>query len=71
MLLWRGQVPFCHPLMFKKFLSLPNHSVRVSVKGEKLIVELDMDKDVELDIEVELDMDKLKKLFIFYGQRKP
>ena len=28
MLLWHGQVPFCYSLMFKKFLSLPNHSIR-------------------------------------------
>ena len=32
MLLWHGQVRFCHSLMFKKFFSLPNHSLRVCVK---------------------------------------
>ena len=34
MLLWQRQVPFCHSLMFKKFFSLPNHSLRVCVKGK-------------------------------------
>ena len=34
MLLWHGQVPFCHSLMFKKFLSLLNHSIRLCVKGK-------------------------------------
>ena len=34
MLLWYGQVRFCHSFMFKKFLSLPNHSIRVCVKGK-------------------------------------
>ena len=36
MLLWHGQVPFCNPLMFEKFLSLPNHSIRVWVKGKRI-----------------------------------
>ena len=36
MFLWHGQVPFCHSLMFKKFHSLPNHSIRVCVKGERI-----------------------------------
>ena len=31
-----GQIPFCHSLMFKKFLSLPNRSIRVCVKGERI-----------------------------------
>ena len=29
-----GYVPFCHLLMFKKCLSLTNHSKRVFVKGK-------------------------------------
>ena len=36
MLLWHGKVPFCHSLMFKKFLSLPNHSLRVCVKEKRI-----------------------------------
>ena len=35
MLLWHGQFPFCHSLMFKKFVSHPNHSIRVCVKGKR------------------------------------
>ena len=35
-LLWHGQVPFCHLLMFKKVLSLPNHSIRVCIKGKTI-----------------------------------
>ena len=37
------KVPFCYSLMFKKFLSLPNHRTRVCFKEKELIVELDMD----------------------------
>ena len=33
MLLWHGQIPFCHSLMFKKFLHLLNHSIKACVKG--------------------------------------
>ena len=33
-LLWHGQLPFWHLLMFKKVLSLPNHSIRVCIKGK-------------------------------------
>ena len=36
MLLWHGEVPFCCSLMFKKFLSLPNHSIRVCVKRNRI-----------------------------------
>ena len=36
MLLWQRQVPFCYSLMFKKFLYLPNHSIRLCLK-EKII----------------------------------
>ena len=35
MLLWHGQFPFCHSLMSKKFVSHPNHSIRVCVKGKR------------------------------------
>ena len=38
-----GNVPFCCSSTFKKFLSLPNHSIRVWLKEKELIVELDMD----------------------------
>ena len=34
MLLWHRQVPFCYSIMFKKFLSLPNHRIRECVKGK-------------------------------------
>ena len=30
------EVPFCHSLIFKKFLSPPNHSITVCVKGERI-----------------------------------
>ena len=36
MLLWHGQVPLYHSLMFKNFFSLPNHSIRVCVKGKRI-----------------------------------
>ena len=36
MLLWHGQVLFYYLLMFKKFLSLPNHSIKVCVKGKRI-----------------------------------
>ena len=34
--LCRGQVPFCYQLTFKKFLSLPNHSIGVCVRRERI-----------------------------------
>ena len=36
MLLWHGQVLFCYSLMCKKFLFLPNHSIRICVKGKRI-----------------------------------
>ena len=36
MLLLHAQVPFCYSLMFQKTLSLPNHSIRVCVKGKRI-----------------------------------
>ena len=36
MLLWHGQVPFCFYLILKKFLSLPNCSIRVCFKGKRI-----------------------------------
>ena len=36
MLLRHGQVPFCCSLMFKKFLSLSNHSIIVCVKRKRI-----------------------------------
>ena len=36
MLIWRGHFSFCHRLMFNKFLSLPNHSIRACLKGERI-----------------------------------
>ena len=36
MLLWHGQFPFCYSLMYKKFLSLPNLSLSVCVKGKRI-----------------------------------
>ena len=35
-LLWHGHGPFCYLLVFKKFLSLPNHSIRACVKGKRI-----------------------------------
>ena len=34
MLLWHDKVPFWYSLMLKKFLFLPNHSIRVCIKGK-------------------------------------
>ena len=36
MFLWHGQVAFCRSLMFQKCPSLPNHSIRVCVKGKRI-----------------------------------
>ena len=36
MLLWHRKLPFCYLLMFKKLLYLPNHSIRVCVKGKRI-----------------------------------
>ena len=36
MFLCYGQVPLCHLLMFKKFLSLPNHSIKVCGTGKRI-----------------------------------
>ena len=54
MLLWHRQVPFCHLVMFKKFLSLPGHSIRVCVNGERI----NRGAGCELEISAE---------YIFYG----
>ena len=57
MLLWHGQVPFCYSLMFKKFLSLPNHSIRVCVKGKRI------NRGVGYGLEIPAE-------YIFYGNEK-
>ena len=36
MLLSHGQIPFCYSLMFKKFISFRNQSIRVCVKGKRI-----------------------------------
>ena len=57
MLIWHGQVPFCYSLMFKKFLSLPNHSIRVCVKGKRI------NRGVGYGLEIPAE-------YIFYGNEK-
>ena len=57
MLLWYEQVPFCHSLMFKNFLSLPNYSIKVCVKGKRV----NRGTGYELEIAAE---------YIFYGNEK-
>ena len=57
MFLWHGQVPFCYSLMFKKFLTLPNYSIRVCVKGKRI------DCGVVYGPEIPAE-------YIFYGNEK-
>ena len=57
MLLWHGQVPLYYSLIFKKFLSLPNHSIRVCVK-EKII-------NCRVGYRIEIPAE-----YIFYGNEK-
>ena len=57
MLLWHGKVPFSYLLMFKKFLSLPNHSIGVCVKGKRI------NRAVGYGLEIPAE-------YIFYGNEK-
>ena len=57
MFLWHGQVPFCYSLMFKKFLTLPNYSIIVCVKGKRI------DCGVTYGLEIPAE-------YIFYGNEK-
>ena len=57
MLAWHGQVPFCCSLMFKKFLSLPNQSITVYVKGKRI------NRGVGYGLEIHVE-------YIFYGNEK-
>ena len=57
MLLLHEQVPFCYLLIFKKFLSLPNHSIRVCVNGKRI------NHGVAYGIEIPAE-------YIFYGNEK-
>ena len=57
MFLWHGQVPFCYSLMFKKFLTLPDYSIRVCVKGKRI------DCGVVYGLEIPAE-------YIFYGNEK-
>ena len=57
MLIRHGQVSFCYSLMFKKFLSLPNHSTRVCIKGKRII------RGVGYGLEILAE-------YIFYGNEK-
>ena len=56
-LLWHGQVTFHYSLMFKKFLSLPNHSIGVCVKRKI------MNRVVGYGLEILAE-------YIFYGNDK-
>ena len=38
-----GHVPFMYSSTFKKFLSLPNHTIRVLVTGKKNLNKIDSD----------------------------
>ena len=57
MLVWLGQFPFCCLLMLKKFLSLPNHSIRVCIKGKRI------NRRVGYGLEIPVED-------IFYGNEK-
>ena len=57
MLLWHGQVPFCYSLMFKKFLSLPNHSIRVCLTGKRI------NRGVRYGLQIAPE-------YLFYGNEK-
>ena len=57
MLLWHGKVPFSYSLMFKKFLSLPNLSIGVCVKGKRI------NRAVGYGLEIPAE-------YIFYGNEK-
>ena len=57
MLAWLGQFPFCCLLMLKKFLSLPNHSIRVCIKGKRI------NRRVGYGLEIPVED-------IFYGNEK-
>ena len=57
MLLWHGQVSFWYSLMFKKFFSLPNHSISVCVKGKRI------NHVVGYGLEIPVE-------YIFYGNEK-
>ena len=57
MLLWHGQVPFCHSLMLKTFLSLPNHTIRVCVKGKRINCRVGYGREIPDE-------------YIFYGNEK-
>ena len=56
MLLWHGQVPFCYSLMFKKFLSLANHSIIACAKGKR-------NRGAECGVEIPAE-------YIFYGNEE-
>ena len=64
MLLWHGQVPFCRSLMFKKFLSVPNHSIRVFVKRKRINLGVGYGLEIPVDIFYFMAIKKL-----FNGQR--
>ena len=57
MLLWHGQIPFCCSLMFKKRLSLSNHSIGVCVKSKRI------NRGVGYGLEIPVE-------YIFYGNEK-
>ena len=57
MLCWHGKAPFCYSLMFKRFLSLPNHSIRTCVKG----------KIINFGVGYGL---KVPAQYVFYGNEK-
>ena len=57
MLLWHGQFPFCSLLILKTFLSLPNHSIRVCVKGKRI------NRGVGSELEIPAE-------YIFHGNEK-
>ena len=52
-----GQFPFCYSLMHGKFLSLPNRSIRLCVKGKRI----NHDSQYGLEIRAE---------YILYGNEK-
>ena len=57
MLLRQGQVPFCHSLMFKKFLSLPNRNIRLCVKVKRI------NRGARYGLEIPVE-------YLFYGNEK-
>ena len=52
-----GHVPFLYSLLFKKFLSLPNHTIRVLVTGNR------MNRGAGYDLEIPVE-------YVFNGNEK-